>query len=287
MPLPSPTDGSLLDLLQRCSDIVVVLDPLSRQVLWSNDALDQWTQEPLSHRSNLQFANLLPEIAAVDELDAALSQGGASEVQLEIQDAAGNCWPTRAELQAVDFLGQEAIGIVIPIPAGHPNSMTGSPTGHRDVVTGLADRSVVIHRLDTLLASERLSDRDFAVLFIDLNGFKQVNDRWGHLVGDELLGEAAERIVGCIRASDQVVRFGGDEFVVLLEGADWQEVGDAVVRRIHAALQQPFSLPDGSETSLSASIGMVNGHTDFPTPNDVLTAADQAMYRAKRLAAAS
>ena len=86
-----------------------------------------------------------------------------------------------------------------------------------DPLTGLADRGVILDKLSRIIHGDRLEDRRCAVLFVDVDGFKQVNDVYGHLVGDRVLGEVARRLKGCLRARDCVARFGGDEFLVLLE----------------------------------------------------------------------
>jgi diguanylate cyclase (GGDEF)-like protein len=148
-------------------------------------------------------------------------------------------------------------------------------------LTGLADREYLLRRMSALLRGERAADRQFAVLFVDLDNFKQVNDAHGHLMGDRVLREVARRLVGCVRDGDSVVRFGGDEFVVLVEGVAGPTEIEPIVGRIHAALQQPIALPEG-EFTLSLSIGAAIASPDHLSPEDLLQAADRAMYAAKR-----
>jgi diguanylate cyclase (GGDEF)-like protein len=151
----------------------------------------------------------------------------------------------------------------------------------RDPLTGLFDRSILLARIDDLLQGDRAADRQFAVLFIDLDNFKQVNDAHGHLVGDRVLREVAQRLAGCVRESDQIVRFGGDEFVALIEHVSARDEIQPVVDRIHAALSTPIELPEG-EATLSVSVGIAQATADHQTPEDVLGDADRAMYALKR-----
>ena len=121
-----------------------------------------------------------------------------------------------------------------------------------DPLTGLADRGVILDRLSRIIHGDRLEDRRFAVLFVDVDGFKQVNDVYGHLIGDRVLGEVARRLAGCV-ARDCVARFGGDEFLVLLERIGSRGEIDSVVRRVEAAFARLIVLPQG-EVMLGVSV---------------------------------
>ena len=160
-------------------------------------------------------------------------------------------------------------------------SKASAAAGRCDPLTGLADRAVLLERISTLLGGERAADRRFAVLFIDLDNFKQLNDAHGHLVGDRALEEVARRLADCVRAGDTIARFGGDEFVALIERiSGWQDI-EPVVDRIHAALAEPIALPDG-EVTLSASIGVAEANRSHVSAADLLHEADRAMYASKR-----
>ncbi|HEV7921360.1 MAG TPA: EAL domain-containing protein [Thermoanaerobaculia bacterium] len=150
-----------------------------------------------------------------------------------------------------------------------------------DSLTGLPNRALFMDRLGRAMeAARRHSERLFAVLFLDLDRFKVVNDSLGHTFGDRLLISVAARLKQVIRSSDTVARLGGDEFTVLLEGIE--QVTDAVrtAQRIHEALQVPFSF-DERELFTTASIGIALSPTGYDRPEDVLRDADIAMYRAK------
>jgi diguanylate cyclase (GGDEF)-like protein len=164
--------------------------------------------------------------------------------------------------------------------AGSP-AATAAGASRRDPLTGLADREFLLLRLASLLRGGRLRDRSFAVLFIDLDNFKQVNDEHGHLMGDRVLREVARRLAGCVREGDHVVRFGGDEFVVLAEGVTDESEIEPIAKRIHAALERPIALPEGEFTP-SLSIGVAIASPEHGVPEDLLREADRAMYAAKR-----
>jgi len=143
-----------------------------------------------------------------------------------------------------------------------------------DGLTGLGNRSI----LESHLAGALGGDDHPAVLVLDLDDFKQVNDRMGHLVGDQLLAVVAERIRGCLRDGDHGYRLGGDEFVVVLGEAS-EAVATSVAARLLTSLERPFVLERGEvETSVSIGIALVGS-----TPTDLLARADHAMYEAKRL----
>ncbi|MDZ8239804.1 MAG: EAL domain-containing protein [Nostoc sp. ChiQUE01a] len=153
-----------------------------------------------------------------------------------------------------------------------------------DALTGLPNRAAFINRLrHAINYSKRHSDYLFAVLFIDLDRFKVINDSLGHHKGDQFLLAIASRLELCVRSIDTAARLGGDEFTILLEGI--QDVSDAikVADRIEQELKLPFEL-DGQEIFTTASIGIALSSTiNYERPEDVLRDADTAMYRAKML----
>ena len=145
-----------------------------------------------------------------------------------------------------------------------------------DPLTGLANRTLLQDRLDHALAQSEREAGQTGVLFLDLDNFKQINDEYGHRVGDELLAALGGRLQGAVRPADTVARIGGDEFVVVYEHAD--EAGAlALADRLEAAISVPVDVA-GVEHRLSASIGIALGHDDADT---LVREADAAVYRAK------
>jgi diguanylate cyclase (GGDEF)-like protein/PAS domain S-box-containing protein len=153
---------------------------------------------------------------------------------------------------------------------------------HHDNLTGLPNRNVLYDRMNQSLAISRRHQQSFAVLFLDLDHFKEVNDTLGHDAGDELLKEAATRILSCVRREmDTVARVGGDEFTIIL--METQEVAGAelVAKKILETLTQPFTI-SGKECRIGTSIGIAIYPQDGEDSETLVKNADSAMYHAKR-----
>jgi diguanylate cyclase (GGDEF)-like protein len=164
-------------------------------------------------------------------------------------------------------------------------------TRRADPLTGLPNRVLFMDRLERLLASDQSRGTGFAVLFLDIDRFKIINDSLGHVAGDELLVEIAKRLESSLRASDTVARFeeshtlarmGGDEFTVLLDGTGDPERVLAIANRLCAAVAEPFQL-QGREVVTSVSVGLVVSADRYRRAEDMIRDADTAMYRAKEL----
>ncbi|MDQ4126925.1 MAG: PAS domain-containing protein, partial [Actinomycetota bacterium] len=147
-----------------------------------------------------------------------------------------------------------------------------------DPLTDLPNRRLFVDRLrQALERTRRRKGQGVAVLFMDLDGFKVVNDSLGHDTGDRLLAEVAKRLRGCLRPEDTLARFGGDEFTVLIEDVEVSEDAERVAERIVEALREPFTL-DGRELYVAASIGVGLGNDSTKGSEELLREADTAMY---------
>ncbi|MCW3035868.1 MAG: hypothetical protein JWM17_1180 [Actinobacteria bacterium] len=151
-----------------------------------------------------------------------------------------------------------------------------------DPLTGLANRPLFMDRLRAAIARLARQSRPLAVLVMDLDRFKWVNDSLGHDAGDELLVATARRIERAVRPTDVVARFGGDEFVVLCEDVDDDRNALVVAERVQGALSVDFSIT-GTQVRVSASVGIVTSREPAAKPEELLRDADVAMYRAKEL----
>lgn len=149
-----------------------------------------------------------------------------------------------------------------------------------DKLTGVANRSVFIDRLDQLIRRSRRRRVDYAIMLMDLDNFKTINDSYGHLVGDALLQEFAERVEQQLRPEDTLARFGGDEFIVLIEDTTAEDDLRSLARRVLTRLQEPFQV-QGVQLVVGSSIGIALGGAHYNNTDDIIRHADLALYRAK------
>jgi len=150
-----------------------------------------------------------------------------------------------------------------------------------DVLTGLPNRSLFNDRLShAITMAKRRPEYLFAVLFIDLDSFKIINDSMGHTVGDQLLIEFSKRLLTCIRPGDTVARLGGDEFAVLIEDISGEGNALYVASRIKGELKQPFTV-SGQDVFIAGSMGIALSSAGYESPEQVLRDADTAMYQSK------
>lgn len=152
---------------------------------------------------------------------------------------------------------------------------------HHDALTGLPNRILLGHLLEQAISRAQRNDQLIGVCFVDLDGFKPINDRYGHNTGDLLLIEIAKRLQAAVRDSDEVARLGGDEFVMLLNDLSTLDELHSALKRSLEIINNPYAI-DGLELSLSASIGVTVYPLDHTDTDSLLRHADQAMYRAKQ-----
>ena len=149
-----------------------------------------------------------------------------------------------------------------------------------DLVTGLPNRALLLDRLQRMMLHARRHDSQVVVLFIDLDLFKPVNDRFGHAFGDRLLVQVARRLEQLFRSEDTVARLGGDEFVVLMPAVKGREIAEQAAQKIVERLSEPFDI-EGQAVDISASVGVAYFPQDGDSPAALIARADAAMYRAK------
>ncbi len=168
------------------------------------------------------------------------------------------------------------------IKAGIHAEQTIRQLSLHDPLTGLANRRFLQENEKHLIAGAKRSRTRMAVLAVDLDDFKPVNDRYGHAAGDAVLLASAERMKRLLRESDVIARFGGDEFVIVLGQVDDAEAAREVARRVVESLSQPIPLGGGETAHIGASVGIAMCCTDGETLDDLLKKADAALYAAKR-----
>jgi diguanylate cyclase (GGDEF)-like protein len=180
----------------------------------------------------------------------------------------------RKALEALATLGEQALARLTMVDE------MGRLARH-DSLTGLPNRTLFLDRVEQAVARSRRQVRQIAVLFLDLDGFKSVNDRFGHAAGDQLLNTVAERLLGCVREGDSVARLGGDEFAVLVEDAGRPEDVQTLSRRLLEALRSEIVIA-GHDVVVGTSIGVALAASGDDAAA-LLRNADMAMYRAKAL----
>jgi diguanylate cyclase (GGDEF)-like protein len=274
---------SFLSILSSISDGALLLEPGDWSIEFANEAAAEYLglsvaqlrgqrleRVVASPQSIQRVADCAQRVLAGDEVNSSLSLVLATE--------RGTRREFHARFCSVEMGKQSRVCLLLqPVS----RSAADSNATRRDPLTGMPDREFLLSRVTLLLRGERAADRNFAVLFVDLDNFKRVNDQYGHLAGDCVLRELGARLSSCVREGDHATRFGGDEFVVLLEGVVGRDEIDSVVARIHDELARPIVVDDGV-FALSASIGVAQAEAHHQTAEDLLNEADRQMYATKR-----
>ncbi len=284
-------------LLAVSPDLSFVLD-LNGNLIYGNAALATAFARPLSALTGRPFAGLDGEAAAALARDVRLAAQSTAPVRGELVradpaplDAAAGA-PERGERQLVfeyllapvkDERGQvEAVaGSARDITERKAAEEKYRRSAHYDNLTGLPNRYLFGDRLEQEIKRAGRVGLPLALLFIDLDGFKQVNDHLGHEAGDDLLRQCAERIKSGVRGADTVARFGGDEFTALLTDIRNMPHVDLLAQHILDDLARPFAL-GAREASISGSVGIAIFPRDATTPEELVRHADAAMYTVKK-----
>jgi len=272
-------------LLQNASDAVVVVDA-DAHITEASPAIELFTGYPPSaYVGQIGFDFLHPDDVhrAAEVYAEALAQPGTVlRVELRARHRDGD-WRW-ADVSVMNLLADPSVaGMVanfhdITDRKHFEEKLTYD--AYHDHLTALPNRTAFHDGLRRGLARVRRRGITVAVLFLDLDRFKLINDSLGHEVGDHLLVEVAERLRTCVRPEDLVGRFGGDEFAILLEDIAGPDAAVQVADRIIESLRQPFALAS-REVFLATSVGIAVNHLDTREPGDLLREADLAMYRAK------
>jgi len=274
-------DNRLAAVLANSSDIVTILDAEGR-VLYASPA----TTRILGYRAGTVGISLLDIVHPDDRerVRQALIVGVASDsragVTLEVRVARADGRWCHLEAVATNHLDDPAVrGIIV-------NSRDVTDRVHmidelrhaayHDSLTGLPNRALLLDRMEQALARSSRSGLDLAVFYLDLDGFKAVNDRYGHAEGDAVLREVASRVLSVIRPADTAARMGGDELVVMAEGLSLPSEAVSLAERIIDTVGRPFA---GVNVAVTISVGIGLG-SGVPA-GELLERADRALYQAK------
>lgn len=244
-------------------------------------ALFGYTREEMTR---VRAGELYVDPADADRFQQEIEQTGAVrdyEVKLRKKDGTEmDCLFTAAVRRAVDGTVIGYQGIIRDVTEQKRAEQTIKEMAYHDALTGLPNRTLFNDRLGVALAHARRSQHKLAVMLMDLDLFKEINDRLGHTVGDELLQAVGERLAGVLRESDTVCRMGGDEFLLLLPGLARTEHAGHVAERILEAIRKPFVLA-GQELHITTSLGIAIYPEDGEDDETLVKNADVAMYYAK------
>ncbi len=217
----------------------------------------------------------------IETLRATLAEQGRIIYETPLIAKDGRLVPIEASARLVTYDGKPTVlNVIRDISARKQAEKRIQYLAHFDPMTDLPNRALLRDRLDYALAQAQRQQLRVALLFIDLDGFKSINDRFGHHIGDLVLCETASRLKDAVRSSDTVARLGGDEFAVMLTNAATRETAGAVAEKLVKALAMPI-LVEGKEAKIGASIGIAHFPQDALDSDTLLRLADTAMYAAK------
>ncbi|MFB6264418.1 MAG: diguanylate cyclase domain-containing protein [Bradymonadaceae bacterium] len=254
-----------------------------RSSMWIGDAEEEgWAQRaPLCRDHGLEAVTVIPMFDSKERVLGSFAAGDHepyawTEFDRDVLEALSESALTELELRA-EIARREKIEERLRRAA------------ILDPLTGLANRRLLWNRLGHAIDRAERTGAVLAVLYIDLDNFKSINDSYGHSTGDELLTRIAERLQSTVRDQDTVSRLGGDEFVILLEGVGSTDEVEDAVERVHDNFVEPFELTDG-RVRCEASIGWIlsrpagerDGIPSIDEPDELVEHADRAMYEAKR-----
>ena len=273
----------LLQMLDATSDFVAIFRP-SGEILHTNAALAQILDDHRAAGGSGNLGDLLEDREGfINRGLAVVATSDTFHGEIDLRVTPDRTLP----VSALGVVGRDENGELDWV-AMVARDISGLKEAERrlrhlatsDHLTGLANRALFTDHLDEVVERAGRTGRGVAVLFCDLDRFKEVNDRFGHAVGDRVLVEIAERLRAIIRGDDMVARVGGDEFVIICDGADDPDVLAALADRVIEAIGRPFAAGE-EQTQVGISVGVAVSMGGHASGDRILTVADQAMYRAK------
>jgi diguanylate cyclase (GGDEF)-like protein/PAS domain S-box-containing protein len=274
----------------NCIGDAVVCTDSAGVVTFFNEAAEQLTGWDASEAIGQRLGNVLHIRVVPHEQDpTAPNRSGMADLPVQVPPSGllrhrhGNEVPVENSVAAIHDRDGEAAGAVIvfrDVTQARAMTLEMIHTSEHDFLTGLPNRMLLNDRITQAIGLAGRYERQIAVLFLDLDGFKHINDSLGHSTGDKLLQSVAEALVGCVRTSDTVSRQGGDEFVVLLIDMDGEENAIAMAERILVAVARPHSV-GLNDLHVTASIGVSVYPLDGLDAETLIKSADTAMYQAK------
>ena len=261
-------------IAEHAVDLVYMTD-LSGRFVYLNGAFERL----LGYRPRELLGATLADLVEGDGLEGAGAEYTVREFRMR-RRGGPPLWMEGSSHRVDSEAGAYVIGIVRDIHARKSLETKLEHDANHDALTGLPNRTLFLDRLQHAMDRVARQGEDYAVCVLDLDDFKLVNDRLGHIVGDQLLVQFAKRVNGCLRPNDTFARFGGDEFLLLLEDVGGMEGALQVVRRILSVLNAPFAI-EGHLVRSGASIGVALADPGYHRAEDAVRDADAALYRVK------
>jgi len=274
--LAMDTSGDAIFLINRTSMRLIEFNRSACQVLgYTAEELLSKTPADLTDESNEQLAKLY------DQIIAGRGPIESSETRIHCKD--GSFIPVEIHRQAYKT-GEDwiIVGIAHDLTQRKETDQRMLKMAHYDALTGLPNRNLFFTTLEMGLTQAALSHWQLAVVTVDLDAFDNVNETWGHLLGDQMLVELSQRLTGCLNVSDTLGRMDGDEFALILMIRDGQANALQTVERIREVLRAPFLL-GGQDATMTASIGIALFPTDGDDAHSLIKHANTAMNRAKKI----
>lgn len=271
-------DNDLIGILKTTKD---------RQIIWANKAMYRL----FGYEEN-EFIGKSTQFLYLCESDyqnlgnnayTRISSGSIYRTELEMRKKGGSKIWINLNGMLLTENGSELLWMMADITDTKLRQKEIEHIAYHDTLTGLPNRILFSDRLNQSLARAKRAENMLAVCYLDLDGFKPVNDKFGHSSGDKLLVEIADRLLSSIREEDTAARLGGDEFALILNDLETIEDYHAVLQRVIDSINRPIALDESGQVKVGASIGMTFYPHDSSDPDILLRHADQAMYRAKQL----
>ncbi len=284
--LESVSSGEFRSIVESLPDGVLITDR-EAVIRYANPRMYEFLRMPRGSLGGLGVNAVIQRLTTVDAVCSRLAHtlsGGLEDYEIQVSSPNADARWLRISSVPLTLGDQRVVGFITTfadITRAKQTERSIRESALRDPLTGLPNRTLLVERITNAIArAMRHAHQQYAVLFLDLDRLKRVNDSFGHAAGDELLVEVANRLRSCIRPEDTVARIGGDEFAILLEGMAESTDATRVACRIQQDLAAPICAGD-YEARASASIGIVLGTGAYETPEQLLRDADTAMYRAK------
>jgi len=268
------------------SDLIGIAKLRDRRISWRNHALERMFGFADGELLGVHLRELYQDAASFETLGALaypqMRAGGRFRTQLQMRRKDGSLiW---VDLAGVELPGSDgaSLWMMVDITQSKAYEARMERAALHDALTGLPNRLLLGDRLRQAIAAAERSGHVFALAYLDLNGFKQINDNHGHDAGDEVLKAVAARLQTGLRASDTVARLGGDEFVLLLTPTTAPAEAEPVLNRLLDGLMQPITLNSGVQVAVGSSLGLAHFPVDGASPDALMRHADEAMFANKR-----